>query len=429
MESYPLESVPTLFGVDEKLTVKINPSLEGLDVTEKMLRETTTYELRKLLSLEFCWLPAEVVEAYNGAKTEEAHKQVLIEKVYGNCKLNCKGCFAKQDDLFKGHDLVHPDKIMDLIEESVRELGTKTVKYLGPTEFFRDKDVFKYLDRFEKMGIILGVFAKDPMFGNDAEVEALFSDQGIHTAEELIVKLASYQCLRIIFNFRSFDDQITNDLVRGGYVGKEDYAGDYKKVQNRALQLLYKYFAQAEFAKGKEARLVILNAPITPETISEAKEIFQYFTDRGLLVVSTTSMQSGCGGKIYQELNSGFMEKFAQYYATAIKYSVKRGLITHEYVEQYGPSPYAGTRHCIQMCSGLIVRETGQLMRCPGADHKEWQDGVTPEELMEHGIVWAWPKTKNYAQELCANPGCLAKPAIFTSAFNDRVMDLYKEMV
>lgn len=426
MKSYPLKGIPTLVGPDGRLTVRINPSYEGLTETEEMLRGTTASGQRKLLSLEFCWLPADVVEAYNSAPTEATRRQVLVGKVYGNCKLNCKGCYTKKDDLFQGHDLIHPDKVMGLIEESVQELGTKSVKYLGPSEFFRDKDVFTYLDQFEKLGVILGVFVKDPMFGDDAETEVLFGDQGIHTAEDLIEKLASYRCLRILYNFRSFDNTITNDLVRGGYTGKEDYSGDYKTVQNRALQLFYQHFAEKEFAEGRTARLVIVNAPITEETIGEAYDIFSYFVDRGLTVISTASMQSGCGGTLYAEVDTDFIQKLAAYYAFVIEHSIRRGLITREYVERYGPSPYAGIGHCFHLCNGLLIRETGQLLRCAGADHAEWQDAVTPGKLLEYGIVWAWPQTKNYAEPVKMNVGCLAKPRIFTEEFNAEVMALLR---
>ncbi|MCX6795552.1 MAG: radical SAM protein, partial [Candidatus Falkowbacteria bacterium] len=263
------------------------------------------------------------------------------DRVYSNCRLNCKGCYVKQDDLFKDHNLIHPDMIMDMIEEAVTRLGTKTIKYLGPSEFFRDPDIFKYLDRFAKLDVILGVFVKDPMFGDDNEVEELFGRIGIHSSEQLIKKLATYRNLRILFNFRSFDDEKTNDLVRGGYVGKADYQGNYKLVQTRALQLLYQYFTKAEIEKGRESRLIIINTPIISETIAEAFEIYTYFFDRGIPVLSTTSMQSGCGGKLYGDLDKNFLNDFQRYYAKAIAYSLKRGIISHEYLQKLGPSPYA----------------------------------------------------------------------------------------
>lgn len=423
MKVYPLENAKKVVGVDGKLTVKINSSLEGLTATQAMLSEKTAEGFKKLLSLEFCWLPEEVVEAYNNAKTKKQQKRVLVEKVWGNCLLNCKGCFAKQPEIFKGHKLLSPETILNLIEEAVQKLGTKTVKYLGPSEFFRDKDVFKHLDRFRKMGVTLGIFVKDPMFGSDEETEKLFGNQGIRTAEQLIEKLASYENLRILFNFRSFEEEKTNDLVSGGYEGKQNYAGNYKHVQTRALQLLYKHFAEKEFARDREARLMIINAPVISATIDEAVEIFQYFTDRGLAICSSTSMQSGCGRDLYTELDNEFMDKFAKYYAEAIKHSIKRGLIDEAYVSEFGPSPYAGIRHCMQLCNGLLIRETGLLMRCPGADHADWQDEVTPAELVSQGLSWAWKKTRNFAENSKVNVGCLAKPKVFTAEFNAEVIN------
>lgn len=431
MKIYPLSKVPSLFTKNsdtfKSIGVKINPCLEGITVTPKMLAEKTKSGCKKLLSLEFNWLPAEVVKAYNSAPSEKDKKEVLVGKVYGNCKLNCKGCYVKQDNLFKDQNLIHPEAILELIENAVNNLGTKTVKYLGPSEFFRDKDVFKYLDRFQKMKVILGVFVKDPMFGDDSEVEKLFGDQGLHTSEELIIKLASFANLKILFNFRSFDEEKTNDLVRGGYQGKEDYAGNYKAVQTRSLELLYKHFVAAEMARGKEARLVIINTPITADTIDEAYEIFTYFVDRGVTVISTTSMQSGCGGGLYDKLNQEFMIKFKNYYAQVIKYSLQRGLISQKYFAKFGPSPYAGCSHCLQMCNGLLIRETGQLMRCPGADHNEWQDEVTPESLLKNGLSWAWKYTRNYRENSKVNVGCLAKPKIFTEEFISQVTELVKK--
>ena len=132
------------------------------------------------------------------------------------------------------------------------------MKYLGPTEFFRDKDVFNWLDRLDALGAVISIFVKDPLFGDDEEVEKMFGDQDFHTAEQLVAKLAQYRNLRILFNFRSFDEDLTNDLVSGGFSGKENYAGNYKAVQTRALQFFYEYFAKREMDKSKEARLVII---------------------------------------------------------------------------------------------------------------------------------------------------------------------------
>jgi hypothetical protein len=139
-------------------------------------------------------------------------------------------------------------------------------------------------------------------------------------------------------------------------------------------------------------------------------------------------MQSGCGGALYAEVDTGFMQKLATYYACVLAHSIRRGLITREYVKRYGPSPYAGIGHCFHLCNGLLIRETGQLLRCAGADHAKWQDAVTPRELLKHGISWAWPQTKNYAEPVKMNVGCLAKPRIFTEGFNARVMALFHMM-
>ncbi len=340
--------------------------------------------------------------------------------------MNCQGCYAKQDDLFKGHDLIHPDQILDLIEEAVQNLGTKVVKYLGPSEFFRDRpeDIFRYLDRFQAMGVTLGIFVKDPMFGDDAEVERIFGSYGIHTAEALVERLASYSNLRILFNFRTFDTELTNALVSGGYKGKEDFAGNYQAFQHRGIRLFYKHFAAAEFAKGKESRLVVINAPIIAETIGEAFEIFEYFVERGVPVCSTTSMTSGCGGGLYDGLSDEFIDNFTAYYALANEYSLRRGILSTEYFKAFGPSPYAGINHCMQLCNGLLIRETGQLLRCPGADNEEWRDAVTPEELCRHGLTWAWNRTRNFLENSRVNIGCLAKQKIFTPEFNSQVIEL-----
>lgn len=433
MKIYPLSSIQPIFSNNDEtfaqIGVKINPSLEGLTATQEMLSAKTEGGHKKLLSLEFNWLPSEVVEAYNSAKTDEEKKEVLVKKVYGNCKLNCQGCYAKQDNLFKGQDLIYPDQILDLIEDAVKNLGTQVVKYLGPSEFFRDSpvDIFRYLDRFQAMGVTFGVFVKDPMFGDDAEVEKIFGEFGIHTAEELVARLATYSNLRILFNFRTFDTELTNTLVSGGYKGKEDFAGNYKEFQYRGIRLFYKYFAQAEFAKGKESRLVIINAPIIPETIGEAFEIYEYFVERGLPVCSTTSMTSGCGGGLYDGLSDEFIDNFTAYYALANEYSLRRGIISQEYFEKFGSSPYAGVSHCMQLCNGLLIRETGQLLRCPGADNDAWRDKITPAELLNNGLVWAWQKTRNYSENSLVNIGCLAKPKIFTEQFNSQVSELVTE--
>jgi hypothetical protein len=100
-------------------------------------------------------------------------------------------------------------------------------------------------------------------------------------------------------------------------------------------------------------------------------------------------------------------------------------LIDEEYLNNFGPSPYAGISHCIQLCNGLLIRETGLLFRCPGADHSEWQDEITPAKLINNGIVWAWKLARNHAENSKVNIGCLAKPKVFTKEFNAKVTKLY----
>lgn len=427
---YPLPNVKILFKKRNQtfadLEIKINPCLEGIDFTQKMLNEKTKQGVKKLLSLEFNWLPEYVVKEYNSVVGEINKKKILVGKVYGNCKLNCKGCYVKKDDLFKGKNLVEPEKIIDLIEESVENLGTKTIKYLGPSEFFRDKNVFEYLKRLDDLNIVINIFAKDPMFGDNQEAKEMFGHLGIETAEDFIKEIAKFKNLRILYNFKSFDEKITNDSIRGGYIGKEDYNKNYKKIQTKSLQLLYKYFVKPELENNHPARVIILNTPIVEETINEAFEIFKYFTDRGIPVCSTTSMQSGCGSSLYQGFDKNFIDQLAKYYAQAIKYSLERGLISREDVEKHGPSPYAGIDHCVQLCSGILIRENGMLFRCPGADHDQWYDYIEPIDLIKDGLVKTWPKTINYHQKNKLNIGCLAKPKIFNKNFNNQILKYLK---
>ena len=424
----PLDHVKSLFQSEKQtfrdIGVKINPSVEGLGLVT--VEELGRRNERPLLSLEFCWLPRHLVESYNSSTATE-REEVLVKKVWTNCPLNCKGCFVKNPALFGDHDLLYPEQIMTLIEEAVQKLGAKSIKYLGPTEFFRDPDAFEHLDRFEELGVTLGIFAKDPMFGSDKEVERVFGHIDLKTSEEFVAKLSKYRHLRILYNFRSFRSDVTNDLVRGGYQGKEDFPGNYHAIQTRSLHLLYEYLVRQELEAGREARLMMLNAPITPNTVMEALEIFKHFTDRGVTVCSTASMQSGCGSQLYVRQSPEFVAKLARYYAKAMQHSVRRGMIPRGYYEELGPSPYAGIAHCIQMCSGVIIRETGQLMRCPGADHAAWCDHLAPEELLKNGLAWAWKRTKNHAMEPRLNHGCLAKPDLFTAAFLREVMRLYRQ--
>jgi hypothetical protein len=137
-------------------------------------------------------------------------------------------------------------------------------------------------------------------------------------------------------------------------------------------------------------------------------------------------MQSGCGGGLYGKLDVEFLNKLKEYYAQVIKYSLTRGIISDKYLKEFGPAAYAGMSHCFQLCNGLLIRETGQLMRCPGADHQEWQDSISSKELLNNGICWAWPKTRNYNENSYVNVGCLAKPNIFTEEFKNEILELVK---
>jgi hypothetical protein len=400
--------------------ILINRSLEGIEPEDARLEEEVN-GVRVMRSLEFDMVPKEVAVKFND-KSSLLERKETIRGLYDDiCKLRCVDCYAREDALFSGqYNLLLPDEVLGNIISASRDLGTKSIKFMGPGEMLRDPELFTHLDKLRSLDLIVGLFTKDPMLGDDQEAKKAFGHIGVKSSEDLSEKLSEYENLRILFNLRSFDEIIQNGLVGGN---KKAYPLNYKKAQNRAIELLHKYMAKPEIERGKDSRLVIINAPIINATVDESLQIFTYFMDRGVPVISCASMQSGCGKSSYQSVD---LEKLSDYYALVCKYAIEKGLTTFEEVKRQNPSAYAGMVDCL-LSSNLLIRATGHVQRCPGK-FDGWIE-ATPRSLKEEGIAEVWKNSKNYALGPVLNPGCPAKADIYNTDFSEEVIKKLERLI
>lgn len=334
-------------------------------------------------------------------------KLLTLDIDYGSyCSLNCPTCFRKSNTVDAQKHKLQVDDLTNIILQA-KELGLRSVKFLGAGDPFENKGFLHFLRFLRDEDVIPLIFTKGHVLGDDAMVARYFGEYGISTGETLAKELDRCN-VSIMLGFNSFDDAIQAKLV--------GTKGDFVHIRNRALHLL----VNAGFNDANPTRLALAANPITIWNYDEAFEIYQWGRVRNMYVIITPTMISGrAKNKTWVSVTPS-REQLVALYAEIYRFNLRTNLQTPQQIMEEGISSYAGGHSCNQVSTGMYVTLNGVVLSCPGS-----------EEHVE-GNVWQrplrdiWHDSHNYQRAGTFNCGCIAKdgksiPNNFYADVMDRV--------
>jgi MoaA/NifB/PqqE/SkfB family radical SAM enzyme len=325
-------------------------------------------------------------------------KLLSLDIDFGNvCSLNCPHCFRRNNRVDFGETkLMDYETIIEIVKQG-KELGLRSVKFLGAGEPFEDKRFLEFLRDLKKLHIVPSIFTKGHVIGDDNLVEKYYSRYGISTGKELVEELEKVDA-SILLGFNSFDTEIQDKMV-GGIRG-------YTNKRNRALELL----VEAGFNKNNPTHLCLAVNPVTNENYDEVLEIYKWARVRNLYAIVCPTMISGRSAQphVWRKITPAG-EKLIDLYTKIYRFNIEKGIQTLKQIKEEGVSSYAGGHPCNQVACGMYLTLTGTVLRCPGDDitvlGSVWKDGHVGKESLRS----VWLKSENYGRSGTFNCGCPPK--------------------
>lgn len=273
-----------------------------------------------------------------------------------DCSLRCPTCFRRSNKVDNGSigDIPY-DQLLEVIDEAIN-LGLRTVKVCGPGEPTESPYFFQFLRAMNKRKLSTAIFTKGQM-GCDELVERYHSSEGVHTSEEFYQKcFEEFPGLDFLICVNSSNETLQNRVVGNPHLNES-----YTRIRNRSLELM----AKTGFTNAN--RGVVINAPVTRDTIGEAFFIHTWSFERGFYPVTALSMVSG------KQFTQSFIEKIDPSFDDKVKlfediyrWQIENGIITLDELIRDGVSCMPGTHPCDQIAVGLYVTANGNVVRCPG---------------------------------------------------------------
>lgn len=334
---------------------------------------------------------------------ENSGKLLTLDIDFGNyCSLNCPHCFRRNNQVDVGdNDQLTFDDLKRIILEA-KELGLKSVKFLGAGEPMQNTRFIEFLRFLKNLDVIPLIFTKGHVIGDDREVAKWNRLYGITTGEQLVAELNRVNA-SVLLGFNSFSPAVQDKMV-GGIDG-------YTATRNRALELL----EAAGFNKCNPTRLALIGAPITKENIGNILEMYKWARVRNLHFVSCPTMVSGRSRDNWKVVTPPQSE-LVDLYTKMYKFNLKRGIHIKESLRREGISAYSGCRPCNQVACGMYITLTGKVLRCPGDDTTIFGD------VAKQSIADIWYNSENYRRRGTFNCGCPPKMGkSFAAGFFDEV--------
>ena len=335
--------------------------------------------VKKLLTLDLNIPESGFASKVNNASLMDA-KSTFVRNY--PCPHRCPGWFNNAEL----HNPILTLKELWKIVDEAQELGLESVKFLGPGELIANPELFKILDEFEKRGIVVGIFTKAAIMGNDV-LSRHYHGIG---SEELVCRLTAYKNTTFLVGGRSFDPAFENRFIPRNerQIGSEF---DYHEARNLAIERLCRAGMNADLFKQ---RLAIICSLVTEENLGCAAEIFRWGVERNIPVYLPPTMVSGKGHKLVKSASD---EKFEDDYislaAGVYSWAIARGVMALQQFENEGPHPYIGVAPCNQLTHGLYIHYDGAVWRCPGNDTPDF---VVHPNVRNVPLVEIWRGSKNY---------------------------------
>jgi MoaA/NifB/PqqE/SkfB family radical SAM enzyme len=368
--------------------------------------EFDTARLRPIGTMDVEFLADEIIDQAQAGNVD-------LSQQYP-CGLKCPGCFSHDSTYADASKFLRWRDVFNVIDDA-REIGLKSVKFLGPGELFQNPDLFKILDAAESRRLPLSIFTKGAELGDDELATCVHGKSGICDALSLVKRLAEYSCVRILLGFNSFDP-VKQDLMVGSHAvtGRYQYSkgvflnrGVEKYTQKRNLALL-NLISCGFNSPNKGQRLSLIAAPVRLDQILEIPPMYIWAARRNIPLVIAPTMESGpkaIGLMRNDKKKDPYHEKLKEMYVAVYSAAMTAGISDFETICRDGISAYMGTAPCNQVANGLYLRLNGQVQMCPGTSTDDSIFG----NVHKKSIVEIWQNSPNYELGALDNNWCRAK--------------------
>ncbi len=364
--------------------------------------------VKKLLTLDLNIPESGFATLVNNASLADA-KDIFVENY--PCPHKCPGCFNNAE---LHNPILTLKEIWDIVGQAL-ELGLESVKFLGPGELLANLEIFTILDAFLKRNIVVGIFTKGAIMGNDVLAHHYHG----MSSEEFTKKLVSYPNVTFLVGGRSFDPHFENLFIPRNEK-RIDVKFDYHAARGLAIERLCQAGMNADLEKP---RLAIVCSPVTSQNICCVGEIYKWGAERNIPVYLPPTMVSGKGHKLVKSASDKkFEDDYISLAVEVYAWAIERGVMTLDQFKQEGSHPYIGVAPCNQLTHGLYVHYDGAVWRCPGNDTPDF---VVNENVRNTPLVEIWRGSKNYRINKFNN-GCVKDGISLPRRFYREVRDKIK---
>jgi len=346
-------------------------------------------EYKKLLTLDLNIPESEFAEKVNGAPLGQAESTFSANYP---CPHKCPGCFNNA----KLHNpILTLEEVWGIVDQAL-QLGLESVKFLGPGELIANPKLFEILDGFLNRNIVVGIFTKGAVLGNDM----LSYHYHSISSKELTERLVSYPNVTLLVGGRSFDPHYENLFIpRNGEIIEEGF--DYHEARGIALERLCKAGMNTDLEKP---RLAIICSPVTFQNLGCVGEIYKWGAERNIPVYLPPTMVSGKGHSLVKKaLDKKFEDDYIKLAVEVYLWAIERGIMTLEQFTAEGPHPYIGVAPCNQLTHGMYIHYDGTVQRCPGNDTLDF---IVHPNVRTAPLREIWRNSKNYTVNQFNN-GCV----------------------
>src|SRR3989338_3308013 len=289
---------------------------------------------------------------FNSAEITEALKNnkmlnPAFELGTNACPLSCFFCFTEDSNNPLGlkkrlNEEMSLERKLKLIDES-RELGAKSINFVGAGEPLIDPDFWKIIEYIKKLDITPIVYTEGTA-GN--------SSNGLHYKEnsQRLYNLGA----TIVLKVNSLTNETyQNNIVFSATHNKRSLTFNYLQERNKVLDVLIK----TGFNSHDPTRLAF-DTIICKENINEIPDIHRYARNNNIFVLFVNYLPSGRSSAPVQNALSRD-EQFSVFKKLA-------DIDEKEYsLEHRSIFPYAGSVPCSIRGLGLYVKIGGKVYGCP----------------------------------------------------------------
>lgn len=323
---------------------------------------------------------------------ENVGRLLTLDIDFGDyCSLNCPFCFRMKNSVDDEKQELKIDDLKKIILEA-KELGLRSVKFLGKGDPFENKGFLDFLRFLHSQDVIPLIFTKGQVLGDDSLVLKYFGEYGITTGIELVQELKRLN-VSIMLGFASFDSVVQNKIV-----GRKN--SNYTEIRNQALINL----VNTGFNEGNPTRLALAMNPITKWNVDEIVDIYKWGRKRNFYCVVTPSMISGRAKDKTWVAITPPKERLEEIYTEIYKFNIDTGLQSIEQIKDEGISAYAGGHPCNQVSTGMYVSLNGVVLSCPGSEER------IEGNIWKQGLTEIWNQSENKTDRAGTfNCKCIAK--------------------